>query len=83
MDLPDGSALILSIAKYYAPDGKSIQDNAVTPNVMVADNNDDAGAPDDEVEAPPAQEEGKKAKPPTDDQLQRAIQVLKARENKG
>ena len=29
--LPDGSALILSIAKYYSPSGKAIQDSAVTP----------------------------------------------------
>ena len=36
-DLPDGGALILSVAKYYSPSGKAIQDTAVTPNVVVAD----------------------------------------------
>jgi carboxyl-terminal processing protease len=71
----------LSIAKYYAPDGKAIQDNAVTPNVLVADNQDDVLAPDDEQETP-AQEETKKAPPQQDDQLQRALDVLKHRENK-
>jgi carboxyl-terminal processing protease len=81
MDLSDGSALILSIAKYYAPDGKAIQDNAVTPNVLVADSQDDALAPDDEQETP-AQDETKKAPPQQDDQLQRALDVLKHRENK-
>src|SRR6185437_9616017 len=35
--LPDGSALILSIAKYYSPSGKAIQDSAVTPNIVIAD----------------------------------------------
>jgi carboxyl-terminal processing protease len=31
MDLPDGAALILSVAKYASPLGKKIQDEAVTP----------------------------------------------------
>ena len=30
--MDDGSAIILSVAKYYTPDGKSIQDNGVTPD---------------------------------------------------
>src|SRR5207244_9364668 len=30
IELPDGSALILSVAKYYSPQGKAIQDAAVT-----------------------------------------------------
>jgi carboxyl-terminal processing protease len=32
VNLDDGSAVILSVAKYYGPDGKSIQDNAVMPS---------------------------------------------------
>ncbi len=32
--MDDGSAVILSVAKYYSPDGKAIQDNGVTPNVL-------------------------------------------------
>ncbi len=35
--MEDGSAVILSVAKYYAPSGKAIQDTAVTPNVLEAD----------------------------------------------
>ncbi|HLI30042.1 MAG TPA: S41 family peptidase [Terriglobia bacterium] len=31
----DGSGLLLSVAKYYGPDGKAIEDHGVTPNVMV------------------------------------------------
>ncbi len=34
--LPDGAALMLTVAKYEDPDGKKIQDDAVTPNVVVA-----------------------------------------------
>jgi carboxyl-terminal processing protease len=32
LSLDDGSAVILSVAKYYAPNGKAIQDTGVTPN---------------------------------------------------
>jgi len=35
--LNDGSAVILSVAKYYSPDGKSIQDNGITPNIQQAE----------------------------------------------
>ncbi len=77
--LDDGGALILSIAKYYSPSGKAIQDAAITPNVLVADASDDSVGPDDE-EAPsttPAEEA--KPKNPVDDQLNKAIEVLKSR----
>ena len=33
--LDDGAALILSVAKYYTPVGKQIQETGVTPNVVV------------------------------------------------
>lgn len=76
LDLPDGGALILSIAKYYSPSGKPIQDNAVTPNVLVADA-DDAISPDDEdsVSAP---DQDEKPKSTVDDQLKKAVEVLKS-----
>src|SRR5579863_6579086 len=48
LDLPDGGALILSVAKYYSPSGKAIQDTAITPNVLVADTEDLSVSPDDE-----------------------------------
>jgi carboxyl-terminal processing protease len=34
--LPDGGAVILAVAKYYAPNGKAIQDTRVTPSVLQA-----------------------------------------------
>jgi carboxyl-terminal processing protease len=76
--LPDGSALILSVAKYYSPSGKAIQDAAVTPNIVVADSDDDAALPDDDDNAAPADEE-KKQPPQQDEQLHKAIQVLKTK----
>jgi carboxyl-terminal processing protease len=65
MDLPDGAALILSVAKYASPLGKKIQDEAVTPNIVVIasqDNDDQNG-------------QAKASKP--DDQLNKALDVLK------
>jgi carboxyl-terminal processing protease len=35
--MDDGSAVILSVAKYYSPSGKAIQDTGVTPSVPVAE----------------------------------------------
>jgi carboxyl-terminal processing protease len=78
IDLPDGGALILSVAKYYSPSGKAIQDVAITPNVLVADA-DDAIGPDDEDSAPATPEQEAKPKNTVDDQLNKAVEVLKAR----
>jgi len=79
IELPDGSALILSIAKYYSPSGKAIQDSAVTPNILVADSGDDGLVlPDEDDNATPVQDDKKQA-PQPDDQLQKAIQVLSSR----
>jgi carboxyl-terminal processing protease len=78
IELPDGGALILSVAKYYSPEGKAIQDTAVTPNIVVADTSDDAVLPDEDENAAPADIE-RKTPPQHDDQLDKAIQVLKTR----
>ena len=83
IEMRDNSALILSIAKYYSPSGKAIQDAAVTPNVMVADIVDDAGLPDEDQPAVPDEKKEKKPKNQTDEQLNKALEVLKNRESKG
>jgi len=81
--MQDGSALILSIAKYYTPNGKAIQDDAVTPNITVADNNDDFVLPDDDDNNDAATQPEKKPKTvENDQQLQRAIQVLENKDKK-
>jgi carboxyl-terminal processing protease len=80
IELPDNSAIILSVAKYYSPSGKAIQDTAVTPNILVADNLDDLNGPDDETDNNP-QPETKKTNQP-DEQLRRAIEVLKSKDQK-
>jgi carboxyl-terminal processing protease len=65
MELPDGAALILSVAKYASPLGKKIQDEAVTPNVVVA-----ASQPSDD-------QAGETKTPKSDDQLTKALDILK------
>ncbi len=79
IDLPDGGALILSVAKYYSPSGKAIQDVAVTPNVLVADDTDNIMPDDDDSQPPPEAEPEAKPKNAPDDQLHKAIEVLKSR----
>ena len=79
IEVPDGSALILSVAKYYSPNGKAIQDTAVTPIIQVADKDDDFVLPDEDQNNP-SDEELKKTQrtPQQDEQLRRAIEVLKS-----
>jgi carboxyl-terminal processing protease len=86
IEMRDSGALILSIAKYYSPSGKAIQDTAVTPNVLIADNQaqDDSGLPDDDQQQTAApNEKNTKPKNVQDDQLNKALEVLKNRESKG
>ena len=65
MELPDGAALILSVAKYSSPLGKKIQDDAVTPNVVVAANLDNS------------EDQNAAKTPKADDQLTKALEILK------
>ncbi len=65
IELPDGSALLLTVAKYEGADGKKIQDEAVVPNVVVGQTVDD-----EEEEAPPTK---------GDEPLNKALELLKAK----
>jgi len=73
IELPDGAALILSIAKYEGPSGKAIQEQAVTPNIVVTESIDQYLAETDSDNAKP----DANAAPRTDDQLNKALDVLK------
>jgi carboxyl-terminal processing protease len=72
--LNDGSAVILSVAKYYSADGKAIQDNGVTPNILQAeaDTSADAAADDNLPDLP----EDAVKKPTVDELLNKALEVL-------
>ena len=78
-ELPDGAALILSVAKYESPSGKKLQDDAVTPEVLVASNTDD-GLDDDDA-TPAASQPTVPAKPSVsvDEQLTKALDILKGK----
>jgi len=79
IEINDGSAVILSVAKYYSPSGKAIQDVAVTPNIVVAEAVElPVTEDDDDDSTPEAKPEAKKpVNEKSDEQLQRAIAVLK------
>jgi carboxyl-terminal processing protease len=59
--MDDGSAVILSVAKYYSPSGKAIQDTGVTPSVPIAETDqtptDDDGNPQTTEPPQPANED--------------------------
>ena len=81
-ELPDGAALILSIAKYESPSGKKLQDEGVTPGVLVASAQPDADDDsDDDSAAPPAETKVPAPKSPVtvDDQLSKALDLLKSK----
>ena len=77
IELPDGAALMLSVAKYYSPSGKALQDTAVTPNILVADSTDDYLVPDEDENTQPDEKQEREKKVTPDDQLKRAIDVLR------
>ena len=74
IELPDGAALILSVAKYEGPTGKPIQEQAVTPNIVVTESIDQFLAEADGDNNAKPQD---RATPRTDDQLNKALDVLK------
>ena len=68
----DGSAILLSVAKYYGPNGKAILDNGVTPSVIQPAVRETASLDDENEPEVPEQFGGK-----DDLQLQKAIEILK------
>jgi carboxyl-terminal processing protease len=82
-ELPDGAALILTVAKYESPSGKKIQDDGVTPEVVLAAGNaeDQAGLDDETPVSPTATTPApvKKVAPQVDEQLTKALDILKAK----
>lgn len=72
--MDDGGAVILSVAKYYSPSGKALQDTGVTPSVPMVEIEGGTGEPDDDAAAAPPQPAQPKS---TEDLLlKKAIEVL-------
>jgi carboxyl-terminal processing protease len=69
--MDDGSAVILSVAKYYSPSGKAIQDTGVTPSVPMVET--DAVTVDDDGNPQTVEPE---QKPGDDLILKKAIEVV-------
>ena len=66
IELPDGGALLLTVAKYQSPAGKKIQDVAVMPTLVVGPATDE----EQDEEVPPAK---------GDEPLNKALELLKAK----
>jgi Periplasmic protease len=82
-ELPDGAALILSVAKYESPSGKKLEDEGVTPGILVASNIDDGGpggdGNEDTVPTTETQPDTKKPGVSIDEQLNKALDLLKSK----
>jgi carboxyl-terminal processing protease len=89
-ELPDGAMLILTVAKYESPSGKKLQDEGVTPNVLVASALDDGADLDGEAPATPATPTvtgtpattpvpAKKPSIQVDEPLNKALDILKSK----
>lgn len=74
-ELPNGGAVILSVAKYASPAGKKFEDEAVTPATQVASNFD---LDEDDTTSGNGKAPAVKHTLP-DDQLSKAIDMLKAK----
>jgi carboxyl-terminal processing protease len=74
-ELPDGAAVILTVAKYESPSGKKLQDDAVTPDVLVASNIPD----EDEDETTETKPAAQKPAVTVDEQLTKALDLLKSK----
>jgi carboxyl-terminal processing protease len=78
-ELPDGAALILSVAKYESPSGKKLEDEGVTPGTLVAGTVDTQGEAEDEENPSETAEPAKKPSVQVDEQLSKALDLLKAK----
>ncbi len=81
--MDDGAALILTVANYYNPGGKSILEEGVTPTEVVraVPEDDSDAADDDAAPAPQTQKEpglGPRPLSPEDPIFHRALDLLKA-----
>jgi carboxyl-terminal processing protease len=72
IELPDGAAVILTVATYSSPGGKKFLEDAVTPGVLVGP------TPEQEAEQAVEQEENN-APPKNDAPLDKALELLKAK----
>ncbi|MCX7915596.1 MAG: S41 family peptidase, partial [Verrucomicrobiae bacterium] len=76
--LSDGSALRLTTAKYYTPSHRVIHEHGVTPDILVPISEEvERKLMEQRARANLPPEEGEKVEPVPDEQLDRAVDVLK------
>jgi carboxyl-terminal processing protease len=78
--MDDGGAIILSVAKYYSPNGKAIQDAPIAPGMLVAEpepqfDYDENGEPIPHAQPQP----GEQPKTPEDPVVKKALELLGAK----
>ena len=71
IEMADGGAVILSVAKYFAPNGKAIQDTGVVPSVQLAENDN---GPELDQDGNPIPNSGPKN--PEDNLLKQSIELV-------
>ena len=76
INLDDGGALILSVAKYYSPSGKSIQDTGVVPSVPFIETEPVAEFDDEDAGAQRPAPRQAAPSPEEDKLLKKAVEVL-------
>jgi len=74
ISLDDGGAVILSVAKYYSPLGKAIQDTGVVPSVPYVESESYSEVEEEETPQPMAPQP--QVKPEDDSVVKKAIEVL-------
>jgi carboxyl-terminal processing protease len=77
--MDDGGAIILSVAKYYSPDGKAIQDTGVVPATVVAETEAQVEYDDNGEPLPPSDQQQVEQKKTTEEDpvVKKALEVLK------
>jgi len=81
ISLDDGSALILTVANYYNPGGKSILEEGITPTEVVRAVPDDSDSGDDDAAPPPETQKepglGPRPLSPEDPIFHRALDLMR------
>ena len=75
--MDDGGAIILSVAKYYSPEGKAIQDTGVVPSVTAAEAEAQVEYDDNGDPIQPAEQAQTKKGAEDDSVVKKALEVLK------
>jgi carboxyl-terminal processing protease len=77
--MDDGGVIILSVAKYYAADGKAIQDVGVKPGTEVKEADIDVEYDDNGLPIAPSADQIEKKKTENDPVVKKAVEVLAAK----